>query len=37
MTERGVASVAGSQRLPLFTRNADDFAGLESVVDVIGI
>ena len=32
-----IASVAASTGLPLLTRNSDDFAGLEDVVDVVGV
>jgi predicted nucleic acid-binding protein len=32
-----IASIAASRGLPLYTRNADDFAGLETVLDLVEI
>jgi predicted nucleic acid-binding protein len=32
-----IAAIASSQGLPLFTRNADDFEGLDSAVDVVAV
>ncbi|MFD5204620.1 type II toxin-antitoxin system VapC family toxin [Streptomyces sp. NPDC058375] len=32
-----IASIASVRDLPLFTRNADDFKGLESAVTVVGL
>jgi len=32
-----IAATAAEGRLPLFTRNADEFSGLESAVTVIGV
>jgi predicted nucleic acid-binding protein len=32
-----IASVAAANRLPLFTTNPDDFAGLETVVPVVAV
>ncbi len=32
-----IAAVACSQGLPLFTRNPDDFRGLEQLVDIVSI
>jgi predicted nucleic acid-binding protein len=32
-----IASVAAANRLPLYTRNPKDFAGLESMVTVIEV
>jgi predicted nucleic acid-binding protein len=32
-----IAATAHANRLPIYTRNPDDFAGLESLVEVIGI
>ncbi|MDX6346443.1 MAG: toxin FitB [Streptomyces sp.] len=32
-----IAAIASSQGLPLFTRNADDFKGLDSAVNVVAV
>jgi hypothetical protein len=32
-----IAAIAHANRLPLYTRNPDDFAGVDSLIDVIGI
>lgn len=32
-----IASVAAAQRLPLYTTNPDDFAGLDGIVDVLRV
>jgi hypothetical protein len=32
-----IAAVACSAGLPLYTRNVDDFAGLDGLVDVVGV
>jgi len=32
-----IASVAAAHRLPLYTTNPDDFAGLEEIVDVVAV
>jgi predicted nucleic acid-binding protein len=32
-----IASVAAAQNLPLYTTNADDFAGLDGIVDVVAV
>jgi toxin FitB len=32
-----IAAIASVRGLPLFTRNADDFKGLDSAVDVVAI
>ena len=32
-----IAATAAAHDLPLYTRNGDDFAGLQSLVDIIGV
>jgi predicted nucleic acid-binding protein len=32
-----IASIAAANRLPLYTRNPTDFAGLDSLVPVIAV
>lgn len=32
-----VAAVSAAERLPLYTTNPDDFAGLEGIVEVIAV
>ncbi|EME65119.1 hypothetical protein H074_00627 [Amycolatopsis decaplanina DSM 44594] len=32
-----IAAIASSRELPLYTRNEDDFKGLDSVVEVVGV
>jgi predicted nucleic acid-binding protein len=32
-----IAAIASSRDLPLYTRNADDFRGLDDLVEVIAV
>ncbi|MEU9687392.1 type II toxin-antitoxin system VapC family toxin [Amycolatopsis japonica] len=32
-----IAAIASSRELPLYTRNEDDFRGLDSMVEVVGV
>ena len=32
-----IAATAGAAGLPLYTRNIDDFSGLEGVVDIVKV
>lgn len=32
-----IAAIAAAHYLPLFTRNADDLRGLETVIDVVSV
>jgi hypothetical protein len=36
-TQRLIASIAAAARLPLYTRNAKDFVGLEELVEIVEV